>query len=203
MDRNEAFSESVEIRGHTYEFEVGGTSAKVEELCPVDDDFLATRVIEAHDDIEDILHEKKEISMPSNQGIHEWLTKVYRASRGFELGTFDPSLLAITMREQSKKWNSLALGYVSDAVTIVHNFIVELLRLICPDERVRRGLISLLSDDLLERYKKALDQVVFVLQVERTEKPATQNHYFNDTLEKWYGFTPYCMKEIKNLLTLV
>jgi hypothetical protein len=198
VDRSETFSKSVEMRGHTYNFEVGGTGTKVEQgvPCPLDHDFFATRVIEAHDDIEDILHEKEEISMPLNQGIHEWLTEVYCASRGFELGTFDPSLLAITMREQSKKWNSLALGYVSDAVTIVHNFFTELLRIVCPDARVRRGLISLLTDHLLERYKKAVDQVVFVLQVERSEKPATQNHYFNDTLEKWYDFAPYYVKRI-------
>lgn len=103
------------------------------------------------------------------------------------------------MREQSKKWNSLALGYVSDAVTIVHNFVTELLRIVYPDARVRRGLISLLTDHLIERYKKAVDQVVFVLQVERSEKPATQNHYFNDTLEKWYDFTPHHAKKDTNV----
>jgi len=148
------------MRGHTYEFEVSGTSIKMKQEAPYpieEDYFLATRVIEVHDDIEDILHEKEEISMPSNHGIYTWLTNVYRASRGFELGTFDPSLLAITMREQSKKWNSLAMGYASDAVTIVHTFITELLRLVCPDARIRCGLISLLTDDLIERYKKSID----------------------------------------------
>ncbi|KAH6662694.1 dynamin family protein [Halenospora varia] len=79
------------------------------------------------------------------------LTEVYRASRGFKLGTFDPSLLAIIIKEQSKKWDSIALGYINS---------------------------------LLERYKKAVAQVAFILQVKRSEKPATQNHYFNDTLEK-------------------
>lgn len=121
VDRSKTFSKSVEMRGHTYEFKVGGTSGKVkwEEPSRIERNIFATRVVKAHDDIEDILHEKEEISLPSTQGIHEWLTRVYRASRGFELGTFDPSLLAITIREQSKNWNGLALGYISDAITIV------------------------------------------------------------------------------------
>jgi hypothetical protein len=152
-------------------------------VCPT---LFATRLNKDHEDIEDILFDNEELASPESQGILQWLTNVYRSSRGFELGTFDPSLLAITMREQSKRWNSIATGYISDAVTIVHNFVVELLQLICPDTRVRNGLTSLLMDGLLERYKKAITQVQFVLEVERSKKPATQNHYFNDTLEKWY-----------------
>ena len=109
--------------------------------------------------------------MPKDQGILKWLTKVYRVSRGFELGTFDPSLLTIMMTEQSKKWNSLALGYISDAGTIVHNFATNLIWLICPDEHVRSVSTSLLTGDLLERYMKTVAQVVFVLQVERSVQP--------------------------------
>ncbi|CZS92510.1 related to vacuolar sorting protein VPS1, dynamin, and related proteins [Rhynchosporium agropyri] len=155
------------------EVESGSTSA-----------FCNTRLNKDHEDIGDILSDNEELISPEGPGILQWLTKVYRSSRGFELGTFDPSLLAITMREQSKKWNSIAVGYISDAVTIVHNFITNLLQVVCVETRVRNGLISLLIDGLLERYKKAIAQVEFVLQVERSEKPATQNHYFNDTLEK-------------------
>ncbi|PVH75851.1 hypothetical protein DL98DRAFT_426768, partial [Cadophora sp. DSE1049] len=80
---------------------------------------------------------------------------------------------------------SIALGYVSDVVTYVHNFVTILLHVICSDERVRDGLTSILIDGLVERDKKSVSQVDFVLQIERSEKPATQNHYFNDTLEKF------------------
>jgi predicted NBD/HSP70 family sugar kinase len=106
------------------------------------------------------------------------------------MGTFDPSLLVTMMREQSKKWKSIALGYISDVATHVHRFITNLLRLICPDARVLGGLISLLMDDLLEQYKKAVAQVEFVLQVE-LPKSVTQNHYFNDNLEKWRALNPF------------
>jgi hypothetical protein len=82
------------------------------------------------------------------------------------------------------------LGYISDAVTIVHHFISELLRLICPDERIRSKLSGVLIDTLLKRYKKAVDQVIFILQVERYEVPATQNDYSSDNLEKRYDLPP-------------
>ncbi|KUJ09882.1 uncharacterized protein LY89DRAFT_700964 [Mollisia scopiformis] len=182
---NETFSKAVEMLGHTYEFEVSSTigGLDVSESEIEGRDTFRTRAIEPHNDIEDILCEEDELSVPLKHGIHDWLTSVYNESRGFELGTFDPSLLAITLTKQSMKWDSIALGYVSDAATIVHNFITDLLQLVCPDDRVRNGLMCLLIDELLERYKRAVDQVKFVLEVEKS-KPATQNHYFNDTLEK-------------------
>ncbi|KAH6664599.1 dynamin family protein [Halenospora varia] len=78
------------------------------------------------------------------------LTEVYRASRGFKLGTFDPSLLTIIIKEQLKKWDSIALGYINS---------------------------------LLERYKKAVAQVAFILQVKRRQKRMQQvmlEKSFND-----------------------
>jgi hypothetical protein len=90
---------------------------------------LPTRVVEAHDDIGNILCEDEQLSMPEDLGILKWLINVYRSFRG--------------------------------------------------------GLSSMLMDGLRERYKSAVGQVEFILQVERSEKSATQNHYLNDTLEKW------------------
>jgi len=59
-------------------------------------------------------------------------------------------LLAVTMKRQSVKWNELALGYISDIMTLVHNFVVDLLRVVCPIKRVRAGIMSLLIDRLLQ-----------------------------------------------------
>lgn len=150
-----------------------------------DDDVVRTRMTESHLELEDIMQESGKLAMPIADGIHSWLKSVYRTSRGFELGTFDSSLLAITMKHQSEKWNGLALGYMSDIVTFVHGFISDLLRLLCPDERIRASLLALLMDGLVERYKQAFDQIRFILRVERTGQPMTLNHYFNDNLEKW------------------
>lgn len=89
------------------------------------------------------------------------------------------------MKAQSAKWTSLALGYISDVIVMVHGFILQLLQSICPDKRVRTNLLSVLRDDLFGRYQLAIEHVEFLLSAERAGTPMTQNHYFNDTLEKW------------------
>lgn len=144
-----------------------------------------TRTIIASDDISDMLHNNERIDAPRPSGIAQWLTDIYQHSRGFELASFDPCLISTTMKAQSRNWDSLALGYISDVVALTHAFITTLLQLICPDSRVRENLHSMLVDHLNERYRKAFDQVHFILQVERSGVPATMNHYFINNLEKW------------------
>lgn len=146
------------------------------------DDVFATRYQPTPEDLEDLLvHE----SIPANpeKGIMDWLEKVYRNSRGFEMGTFHSSLIQIMWKKQSSKWENLALGYTSDIVSITHTYICDLLKETCADDRLRAGLLSVMMEKLTERYRKAIDQTEFILQVERI--PLTVNHYFADNLEKW------------------
>jgi hypothetical protein len=94
--------------------------------------------------------------------------------------------LAVTLKRQSVKWRELALGYISDIITMVHAFVKDLLQHITPNENVRMGIESLLMDELTKKYQNAMSHVNFLLDVELEGTPATHNHYFNDTLEKWY-----------------
>ena len=137
-----------------------------------------------HEDLEDIMQEDSLISLPKSSGIKQWLENVYESSRGFELGTFDSSLLPIIWRKQSANWEALALGYVDDIVSLVHKFTLDLLAKICKDPRAREGLHSVLLDQLTDRYKKSIDHTKFLLVVERSGTPMTMNHYFADNLEK-------------------
>lgn len=41
-----------------------------------------------------------------------------------------------------------------------------------------------MTDELLERYEKAMSHTHFILRVERKGTPLTTNHYFNDNLQK-------------------
>ncbi|KAB8238233.1 uncharacterized protein BDW43DRAFT_154347 [Aspergillus alliaceus] len=66
------------------------------------------------------------------------------------------------MKKQSLKWTSLANGYISDVMAIVHEFILRALILASPDARVCHNLRSILLENLLERYKKAVDEVAFL-----------------------------------------
>ena len=142
------------------------------------------RYMENHEDLVDLVQEDSLISPPQLFRIKQWLENVYESSRGFELGTFDASLLPIIWRKQSANWEALALGYVDDVVSLVHKFTLDLLAEICKDPRARQGLHSVLLDQLTDRYKKSIEHTKFLLVVERSGTPMTMNHYFADNLEK-------------------
>ena len=195
VHRNAVFSEDVWHKGHTMEFskqagfieneknEGKGTPAEGSKGS-VDVKESNVRYEDHHHELDDLMHEHTSIPEPQKSGIKKWLVGVYKTSQGFELGTFDPSLLPIVWKKQSKNWDTLALTYIDDIVTIVHDFTKTLLSQICKDERILRGLNSVLLEELTERYKKAIDHTNYLLTVERSGTPLTTNHYFADNLEK-------------------
>ncbi|KAB2569166.1 Interferon-induced GTP-binding protein Mx2 [Lasiodiplodia theobromae] len=134
--------------------------------------------------LSDILHDNTKLPCPKGSEILKWLSETFVESRGFELGNFSPALLGTTMKAQSTKWDDLAFGFISDIVYITDCFIIKLLSLVCPDNRTFDRLKEMLLDELQVRYKRAFEQVRFILQVERFCTPGTLNHYFNDNLEK-------------------
>ncbi|KAK8250481.1 dynamin GTPase [Phyllosticta capitalensis] len=176
VSRNEKLAEDFEEYGHTYDEHVPEKSDP-EAGCE-------TRTVPASEDVDDILQDNEIIRAPKPSGITTWLTHIYQNSRGFELASFDPLLVSTAMKSQSQNWDALSLGYVSDVVAMTHSFIITLLRRICPDSHVRDNLHSALMDHLSERYRKAFDQVHFILQVERYGVPATMDKNFVVNLEK-------------------
>ncbi|KAL8865127.1 MAG: hypothetical protein Q9198_009465 [Flavoplaca austrocitrina] len=194
INRGEKFSEDVEQYGHTFHFAPDDNFDSIPEeddsdIQALDDlritnDGIDTRCENSHPDTEDIVQRNETVPHPLSRNILSWLKKVHHESRGFELGTFDASLLHVALKRQAYKWHDLALGYISDIVTLVHDFIVKVLRSITPNHRVQRGVVELLMVHLEEKYKKAMDHIRFLLKVELDGTPATHNHYFNDVLEK-------------------
>jgi len=187
VNRNESLSEMVEHYGHSYKFddsEVDSGSAPP-PASTAEYEKIYVRELDIHEDLEDLMLGEEEIDAYIGQGILRWLGEVYKGSRGFELGIFDSSMLATTMKTQSVKWEPIALGYIADVVGTVHAFIEDLLQLVCPDNRVRAEITSKLMEKLIVKYNGAIDHVRFLLDVERAGTPATLNHYFNDNLEKW------------------
>ncbi|KAL9129208.1 MAG: hypothetical protein Q9217_002277 [Psora testacea] len=203
VNRSDQMSEAIATKAHTFYFEAGdtqrgsgdphedsnevGTIISVAAIHIEDDDPPSTieiRHVLDHPELEDLVPAPQKVPEPQSGSFHAWLKEVYRSSRGFEIGTLNSSLLAVTMKRQSMKWRSFARGYIADIVTIVYTFIVDLLRVVCPIERVRLGIMSLLMDRLIEKYRLALSHVEFLLEIELDGTPATLNHYFNDNLEK-------------------
>jgi hypothetical protein len=199
ISRNSQFAAELDDWGLEYRFSPTADSSndlasKVEEIDPSADlrddesaniDTINTRKVADSPELDEILHEAENLAACKQQGIAQWLKTVYEGSRGFGLGTFDSSIIATTMKKQSSKWTGLALGYVSDVVAITHTFITKVLSSICVEEYVTRELLSALMDGLMRRYLKALDQVRFLLVVERMGTPMTLDDDLNDNIEKW------------------
>ena len=164
--------------GHVKEIEEGDSDDS-------DELFHSVRHTEPEPELADILHDDCKVRTPEPTGIIPWLANVYKSSRGFELGTFDASLFPIIWKKQSANWDDLALGYISDIVSIVHKFTLALISAICEDQRVQSALMSVLMDGLVERYRTSINHTKFILYVERLGTPLTTNHYFADNLEKW------------------
>lgn len=210
--RNEQFSHDMSYGGHEYQFWISEATGKMADLEEGDDTgdsevstpsnsasssssasssnsnsysgmtFSIRKLIEC-EDIEEFLRPQDELDGASTTGITQWLEEVYRSSRGFELGTFDSAILSTAMKVQSRKWTPIALGYISDVVTMVHRFIDRVLDVICPDKSLKSEMLSVLWDSLVERYTEAIEHVQFLLRVELEGTPMTMNHYFNDNLQ--------------------
>nr|POE78435.1 hypothetical protein CFP56_60667 [Quercus suber] len=88
------------------------------------------------------------------------------------------------MKKQASKWQAISLGYLSDVIVLVHQFITTALQSVCPDTDVQKVLLGIMSEGLMARYEGALKHTSFLLEIENDGLPMTMDHYFNDILQK-------------------
>ncbi|OAA80054.1 interferon-induced GTP-binding protein Mx2 [Akanthomyces lecanii RCEF 1005] len=119
---------------------------------------------------------------PPLKGIMDWIKKVHRRSRGSELTSYNASLFASALRQQTSKWQILTEFFVSKIVYKIHEFIVIALGVVCSDTKVREELLSQMLDAILERYGAAMDQARLLIEVERDGQPYTLNNAFKEAL---------------------
>jgi hypothetical protein len=188
INRGELFAKALDSHGHVYQFQPENTSIQsgISRLTMHGSDEVGVRMVKDHPDIEDLTYENTSVPAPSGNDIIDWIDELYRDSRGFELGTFDATILGVILKDQAANWACLAQGYISDVIALVHNFIVEVLQKIAPSRRVSDGIRSLLLDDLTQMYREAIDHTQFLLDIELNGTPATYNDYFNEHLQKRY-----------------
>lgn len=186
INRGEAFAKALDTHGHVYQFQTKSPSSKngISGLTIQGSADVEVRTVKDHPDIEDLTHENTSVPAPSDDDIVDWIEEKYRDCRGFELGTFDATILSVILKDQAANWGSLAHGYVSDMIALVHHFVVEVLQQIAPSRRVSDGIRSLLLDDLTKMYRDAIDHTQFLLDIELHGTPATYNHYFNENLQQ-------------------
>lgn len=194
VNRGETFAQAMAVAGHKYQFDAktDPRQSDEQEAPPSeepkleDTNSVQTRHQSDHEAIQDIVGDHAPfVKLALPQGISEWLKEVYLRSRGYELGTFDASLLGLTMKEQAAKWRDLAQGYVNDIILLVHTFFLKVLERLALNQRVRNGIKDLLGEEMRQKYTAAISHAEFLLKVELEGNPATLNHYFNDNLEKW------------------
>ncbi|KAK7708906.1 hypothetical protein SLS64_006386 [Diaporthe eres] len=191
INLNEVFSEIFSQRGHTRHFDQSHEKddhGEHSQIQPPEIDFDIPN--NAVLDLEGIIRpERFQCPEPSDDSLVEHIEDIFRKSRGPELGTFGGALLATTFKEQSRRWEDLVTSHVSDAIALVHHFIVELLNHICADNKQVMAQLwdNILLEKLQESYKHSMRHANFLLEVEREGKPVTYNHYFNAELQKGQG----------------
>ncbi|KAJ5289198.1 Dynamin [Penicillium angulare] len=163
------------IRGHEYSFHVDSKDADDESASDKESSGSPVRKIssrkdQGHGDIEEILHGPIDVEHPRwdetfKNDIHKWIERLHEDSRGFEIGTFNYSILPTLMKEQSVK------------------FIQQALEAVCKDRSIALGIKAHLMDDLMFRYRESIVHVDFLLKIERDGTPMTFNHYLNDNLQ--------------------
>jgi hypothetical protein len=94
-------------------------------------------------------------------------------------------LLGTIFKEQSKRWEDLVLSHVSDAIVLVHDYILELLKHVLSEDQVLRELFdNVLLEKLQASYRRAMDHARFLLDIEREGKPMTYNDLFSAELQR-------------------
>ncbi|KAK0375518.1 dynamin family protein, partial [Colletotrichum limetticola] len=135
-------------------------------------------------ELDAILSDPCRCPAPLKDSILKHLEQLYLRSRGFEMGTFGSHMLPAAFKEQSKKWESITLGHVSNAILVVHHFIHGVVKESCNDEQVFDALWSSIIENLIGRYQVAMDQAKLLIHVEREGRSITYNPAFDRALNK-------------------
>jgi hypothetical protein len=130
----------------------------------------------------DVIKVSRQCPKPLDTDILEWIEREYKESRGFELGTFNPSILSTLFQEQTSKWVVLAEGYISDSIQCVHEYIDTLMSALCSDRQIKSSLWSFMLDELINRYKKSVEHIRFILRTERQGTLLTETNRFSKNL---------------------
>ncbi|OQN95383.1 hypothetical protein B0A48_18618 [Cryoendolithus antarcticus] len=184
MSRMKTFSEEMAKYGHTYAFTAQDNDAAGDSEIEQPAKLFEIRKEDYLDELVNILHLQGSLQYPKRGYIRDWILQIFQNNRGFELGTFNASLLATCMKRQSSKWTDVGMGFVSDVIIMVHNYVETALASICNDPTVCNSLMDKLSDELIKRYQRAITNIQFLLDVEKSDTPLTLNHYFNENLQK-------------------
>lgn len=142
--------------------------------------------VSVYEELDNILQHSLDIPSTTKHGILDWIKAQYRESRGYSLQVIGLNILPMLWQKQSHNWEVITFSFMNDAIAYVHDFIRRLLLHICPEteSKVADALLSFIMDDLVVKYKSAIQHVKFILQVERRGTLLTKNRNFGSTLKE-------------------
>lgn len=138
----------------------------------------------AFPDLHHVLGHSLDILPTGKMDILKWIKVQYLESRGYGLPAIDSRILPMLWQKQSHNWKGIALSFINDAILYVHDFIFRLLRVVCPDNKVREGLLSHIMNDLLAKYRSAVKHVEYILKVEHRGILLTKSQSYGTTLNQ-------------------
>ncbi|KAI9651731.1 MAG: hypothetical protein M1829_002462 [Trizodia sp. TS-e1964] len=155
-----------------------GTFKSRNDNASFEDDILLEHPI-----LENIITKRYECAAPED-GIIAWIKTLYQENRGLDLGMFDKAVVAKAFEKQSEKWKGITQSFMSDVIALLHRFITTVLQMLCPEKRVCDEIWSAIQDEILGKYKIAINQANFLLSIEREKNLSTMNPDFNTALQK-------------------
>ncbi|EED17325.1 dynamin, putative [Talaromyces stipitatus ATCC 10500] len=190
MHFNSDFEDKAQLRYFETQFQSGGerNDNDSEEADFIPEPDINTNQTGVEDpDLEDpvlenIVIKDDDFDYPQDN-IMDWLGGLYLRSRGVELGTFGGAILSSAFKEQSSKWEKMTQVYVSKIIMAIHRFMITTVKMLCTDIRVQQEIWSSILEEVLDRYRAAMNQVMFLVSTERDKRPYTSNHYFNEKLQ--------------------
>lgn len=183
LNATEEFRTDFISSAHTYEF-----IRASEKISPVSRSKIADDgpPFERFPDLDGVIVLERSEETPKGE-IMDWIKDIHRRSRGSELISFNPTLFSSALRQQTCKWTSHTLYYVSRVIYKIHEFLINALEVVCPDKRAREELLSQISEDVVARYETSLQQARFLVNVERNGNPYTLNGLFRSKLAELQG----------------
>ncbi|KAI9803497.1 MAG: hypothetical protein M1825_001840 [Sarcosagium campestre] len=198
VEMNEEFSETVHKEGFTRAFSGVRPAADALSLgSPSPDRSLDRHTAHSsvqpstpetespeYPELRSIMAQAEALPEPAEDGIMEWITYKYNRSKGFEIGTTNPSLMPSLFAEQSRAWGFHALNHVTKVICKIHHFNYKVLQYCCNDDALCERLWDKLLQPLLPSYEKAVQQASFLVEIERHGNLMTTNHYFAENVRK-------------------
>ena len=133
-------------------------------------------------ELDSILNPEIIVQQP-NVDIMRWIKQLNIQSRGMNLGTFSPEMLAEFFTDQSRQWPAMVEVYMNEVVRLIHHFMIKALNFICPDEDITKNIWSAILEPVLQKYKSGVEQALLLVEIERNYTPFTLNSSFNQEVQ--------------------